>query len=249
MSGYYSDYYSSASRGVRDTSGRQDRDRQRRQELPPLRDVLPDHFEANGDRHQHYNFDRMNHALLPHHHEGGQTDPRLPPMQEQSQRGRQTDYGYNRLAAYAQHCGQGPGRTPSANVSHSNVGSRDPVYHVLVPSHEKDELIPVSESYSKPPGIVRENVLSTGIYDNDPKKKFECNICGRRVERQSVYNQHMLTHTGERPFECSYCPKAFNSKSNLNRHLQSHGRQGNDQDDGRAEPSSSKKYYSSSRRT
>ncbi|KAF8515349.1 hypothetical protein BU17DRAFT_67939 [Hysterangium stoloniferum] len=246
MSGHYNDYYGS-SRSGRETPGpgRHDRDRERYQELPPLRDVLPDQFEGGGDRLQPYNVERMNHGMPAHRRDGGQTGPRLPPMQEHSLRGRQDEYGYNRPAAYAHHYGQGLVRPLSAQGSRSSAGSREPVYHVLVPSHEKDELIPVSESYSKPPGIVRENILSSGIYDNDPKKKFECNICGRRIERQSVYNQHMLTHTGERPFECSYCPKAFNSKSNLNRHLQSHGRQGNDED---GEPSSSKKYYSSSSR-
>ncbi|KAF8518666.1 hypothetical protein BU17DRAFT_90730 [Hysterangium stoloniferum] len=232
MSGHNNDYYSSTSR-----STRQDRDGERRQELPPLREVLPEQF---GDP---YNFDRMSRALP--------TDLRLPPIREHSARSRQNDHRYNRPIAHPEPYSQEPSRGSAANVSRSTAGSRDPIYHVLAPSHGRDQLIAVSESYSKPPGILREHTLPK-TYDNDSKKKFECHVCGRRIERQSVYNQHMLTHTGERPFECSYCPKAFNSKSNLNRHMLSHGgREGNEDDgrDRRGEPSSSKNYYSSSRRT
>ncbi|KAF8518671.1 hypothetical protein BU17DRAFT_90735 [Hysterangium stoloniferum] len=191
MSGHFNNYYSSTSRGTRDVSSRQDRGGERKQELPSIRDVLPEQFE---DPH---NFLRTKHKLPPHSHGRGSTNL-LPPIQEHSATDRQSDYGYNRPAPYLQPLSQRPSRDPSANVSFSTTSTGDPVYHVFAPSHERDRLIAVSESYSKPPGIVRENILSLGTYDNDSKKKFECNICGRRMERQSVYNQHLLTHTGER---------------------------------------------------
>ncbi|KAF8518659.1 hypothetical protein BU17DRAFT_66289 [Hysterangium stoloniferum] len=212
MSGHYNNNYSSTSR-----STRQDRDGERRQELPPLREVLPEQF---GDP---YNFDRMSRGL--------QTDLTLPPIREHSSRGRQNDYGYNRPIARPEPYSQEPSRGSAANVSRSTAGSRDPVYHFLAPSDGRDQLIAVFESYSKPPGILHKH---TKTYDNDSSKKF------------ANYHQHMLTHTGERPFECSYCPKGFSSKSNLNRHMLSHGGRKGNKDDGRdrhGEPSS-KNYYS-----
>lgn len=78
-------------------------------------------------------------------------------------------------------------------------------------------MVPVSTSHTKPPGIVRGHVLTAGMHDDDSRKRFECHVCGRRMERQSVYNvifhhydfrllyltvmieqQHMLTHTDQR---------------------------------------------------
>lgn len=240
MSGGHDYYYTStSSRHPRNNPGEEDSEKQHGQGLPHLRDVLRDQFESHPSHSS-----ESSHQSFGYRGTNNNVGPRLPPIRESSPfHYLERDDGNISSERHGYPHYSGAYGSPS-NAS----SSRNPAYHVLVPSHDREKLISVSESYTKPPGIVRDNILSSGLYDTDPKRKFECHICGRRIERQSVYNQHMLTHTGQRPFTCTLCPKAFNSKSNLNRHLLSHGRQGHEGEDsrGKSGESSSKKYHNPS---
>lgn len=226
MSGSHDYYYTStSSRHPRNNPGEEDSEKQHGQGLPHLRDVLRgkitstafaamlifvnyvEHFEnpsQGSDSHQSFGFRGASSHL----------GPRLPPIRESSPFHylEQDDSNFSSERHGYPHYSGAYGSPSNASTS------RNPAYHVLVPSHDREELISVSESYTKPPGIVRDNILSSGLYDTDPKRKFECHICGRRIERQSVYNvscmkiecnikdsqqinfvkQHMLTHTGAR---------------------------------------------------
>ncbi|GJJ08531.1 hypothetical protein Clacol_002749 [Clathrus columnatus] len=193
MSGSHDYYYTSTSpKHSRNNPGEEDSDKPTSQGLPHLRDVLREQFEHHPSQIPESSHQSFSSRGGSNNHLSG---PRLPPLREASPFPHYREPGGNDLP---------PGRSTYSHFS-ARPGSpsgvsafRNPAYHVLVPSHDREELISVSESYTKPPGIVRDNILSSGLYDTDPKRKFECPVCGRRIERQSVYNQHMLTHTGER---------------------------------------------------
>jgi hypothetical protein len=105
---------------------------------------------------------------------------RLPPIRESlSSATKQEDYEYS----------LSQNTSTSRTQYSSRVSPKDqPTYHVLAPSSAGGKLVPVSTSHTKPPGIVRGHVLTAGMHGDDSRKRFECHVCGRRMERQSVYN-------------------------------------------------------------
>ncbi|GJE94303.1 C2H2-type zinc-finger protein [Phanerochaete sordida] len=51
-------------------------------------------------------------------------------------------------------------------------------------------------------------------------QKFQCTACGKRFQRPSSLEVHILSHTGEKPIECRHpgCSKRYQTSSNMRRH-------------------------------
>lgn len=109
---------------------------------------------------------------------------RLPPIRESSSR---ENYGYatspDIMSTYR-------GGAPTSSRGHNmprTQPTNQPTYGVLAPSGAGDTLIPVKTSNTKAPGILRGHLVTAGMQGDDAKKKFQCSVCGRKMERHSVY--------------------------------------------------------------
>ena len=45
------------------------------------------------------------------------------------------------------------------------------------------------------------------------RRKYECDICGKKFKTTGVLKDHKMTHTGERPWKCPRCGKGFIQRS------------------------------------
>ena len=55
-----------------------------------------------------------------------------------------------------------------------------------------------------------------------PKKRFECDECGKSFTDHWYISAHKRVHTGEKPYHCDDCEKAFRTNSNLIIHKKIH---------------------------
>lgn len=60
----------------------------------------------------------------------------------------------------------------------------------------------------------------TEIHRNS--NKFECDVCGKRFNRQTNMNLHRLIHENKMPCKCNICGKSFRSTSGVNLHKRMH---------------------------
>ena len=54
------------------------------------------------------------------------------------------------------------------------------------------------------------------------KKRFECDICGRRFLYNRGLLQHVRIHTSEKPYKCINCGAQFTRNDHLERHIRIH---------------------------
>ncbi|XP_045181210.2 zinc finger protein 492-like isoform X1 [Mercenaria mercenaria] len=55
--------------------------------------------------------------------------------------------------------------------------------------------------------------------ENEIKKKHACKICGKRFEKKSKIERHLVVHTGEKKYFCELCGKGFGFRESLKEHL------------------------------
>ena len=136
----------------------------------------------------------MGNALPPQSSRNSPHNLRLPPIREPSSR---EDHGYATPSENPSTYGHDRAHTSSRTQNTYRVQpTNQPGYHVL--ANAGGSLVPVSTSYTKAPGIVREHVVTAGLQSgDDAKKRFECQVCGRKMERQSVYTVSF--------FQCDCC--------------------------------------------
>lgn len=52
--------------------------------------------------------------------------------------------------------------------------------------------------------------------------RYECEICGKKLQTRAIWNKHKYVHTNERRFKCSICGTATKHSTALKVHLLSH---------------------------
>lgn len=180
------------------SSARHPTDRESEQ-LPRLRDVLPgqyfsllaygmshisptEHFDSYRSHRGAYNFDNMNDALPSH-----SNSARLPPIHDSHS----PPYRYQEATPRYHRDSSPPYSQPRGreifNATHnpSSPTARNGAFHVLVP-HQGIESGLVSISQSR--HAARVNPAEASTSSSSSKKRFECHVCGRWMDRQSVYN-------------------------------------------------------------
>jgi len=58
--------------------------------------------------------------------------------------------------------------------------------------------------------------------DHDSGLKCTCGVCGKKFEKLSNLEDHIMRHNTIKHFACMYCPKRCATKQDLDRHLRSH---------------------------
>ena len=58
--------------------------------------------------------------------------------------------------------------------------------------------------------------------NEQPMKKYKCEICPKSFDRRPYLSDHMNSHTKERPIECEFCSKTFLGSGTLFNHRKSH---------------------------
>ena len=58
--------------------------------------------------------------------------------------------------------------------------------------------------------------------DHDSGLKCTCGVCGKKFQKLSNLEDHILRHSEIKQFGCMYCPKRCATKQDLDRHLRSH---------------------------
>lgn len=57
---------------------------------------------------------------------------------------------------------------------------------------------------------------------SDKKRKFACEICGKRYIYQCTLKQHLDSHTGNKPYKCDVCQKTFPHLAYISIHMRLH---------------------------
>jgi len=63
--------------------------------------------------------------------------------------------------------------------------------------------------------------------DHESGLKCSCGVCGKRFQKMSSLEDHIMRHNYIKHFACMYCPKRCATKQDLDRHLRSHSGEAN----------------------
>ncbi|KAH8267321.1 hypothetical protein KR018_006888, partial [Drosophila ironensis] len=61
-------------------------------------------------------------------------------------------------------------------------------------------------------------ILNKHKYVHSEERRFKCDVCGTGCKNSTAMKIHLLGHTGLRPYVCKYCGKAFASNTNCRSH-------------------------------
>ncbi|GBN94721.1 Zinc finger and SCAN domain-containing protein 5B [Araneus ventricosus] len=64
--------------------------------------------------------------------------------------------------------------------------------------------------------------ISIHLWKDPEKRKFSCDVCDKKYDFKSQFDNHYRRHTGEKPFVCDVCKKEFSHKGNLDTHYRIH---------------------------
>ncbi|XP_034487858.1 zinc finger protein weckle-like isoform X2 [Drosophila innubila] len=88
--------------------------------------------------------------------------------------------------------------------------------HMLVHTEERPFACPVCNASFKNQKRLKIHSQSHGT------PKYECEICGKKLQTRAIWNKHKYVHTNERRFKCSICGTAVKNSTALKVHLLSH---------------------------
>ncbi|KAM8706446.1 hypothetical protein ACLKA7_010681 [Drosophila subpalustris] len=88
--------------------------------------------------------------------------------------------------------------------------------HMLVHTDERPFVCPVCNASFKNKKRLNIHSQSHGM------PKYECEICGKKLQTRAIWNKHKYVHTNERRFKCSICGTAVKHSTGLKVHLLSH---------------------------
>eukprot|EP00099_Drosophila_melanogaster_P007797 NP_001260472.1 weckle, isoform B [Drosophila melanogaster] len=90
------------------------------------------------------------------------------------------------------------------------------VEHQLVHTEEKPCICPVCNAGFKNKARLRVHSQTHG------EPKFECNVCGKKLQTRAILNKHKYVHTDERRFKCEVCGSGCKNSTALKIHLLGH---------------------------
>ncbi|EDV58052.1 zinc finger protein weckle [Drosophila erecta] len=90
------------------------------------------------------------------------------------------------------------------------------VEHQLVHTDEKPCICPVCNAGFKNKARLRVHSQTHG------EPRFECNICGKKLQTRAILNKHKYVHTEERRFKCEVCGSGCKNSTALKIHLLGH---------------------------
>ena len=78
-----------------------------------------------------------------------------------------------------------------------------------------------------PPTEAADSHLPPSISQQNHKRGFQCDYCGKNFNCRSNLRDHLVVHTGEKPYPCDICGKTFSFVHNMKTHRLTHnqGRQ------------------------
>ncbi|XP_014833609.1 PREDICTED: zinc finger protein 583-like [Poecilia mexicana] len=85
-----------------------------------------------------------------------------------------------------------------------------------------DEQTSYTESEPNRNQVIFQEAAEAENQNQEKRKLFLCETCGKRFTVIHALNSHIRTHTGEKPFSCMNCGKSFSVKRDLNRHMMIH---------------------------
>lgn len=88
--------------------------------------------------------------------------------------------------------------------------------------YSADESIATSSQGGDEVGVSPKKQRFRQKHQNNNRKSFKCEICGKILSNQSSHKYHMQLHSATTPFLCSECGKGFKTRNAYDGHMITH---------------------------